>query len=128
VEESLRQAMSLKVSLDEVNRELRAESDRIQVMGGALVHREKLVATIGRRESIASQLRDLLGAIQESGCLVKDLDAGLLDFPTLFQGEEVYLCWKLGESSIGFWHSVSEGVRGRRPIDSDFLSNHKGGD
>lgn len=128
MEESLRQAISLKASLDEADRELRAESDRIQVMGGTLVHRERLVATIGRRESIASQLRDLLNAIQECGCLVKDLDTGLLDFPTLFQGEEVYLCWKLGETSIGFWHRVSDGVRGRRPIDPVFLSNHKGED
>jgi hypothetical protein len=128
LEESLRQATSLKTSLDEVDRELRAESERIQVMGGALVHREKLVATIGRRDSIASQLRDLLGTIQECGCLVKDLDTGLLDFPTLFRGEEVYLCWKLGEASIGFWHRVDDGFRGRQPIDPDFLRNHKGED
>jgi hypothetical protein len=126
VEESLRQAISLKSSFDEVEEEWRGESERIRLSGGALVRREKLVAIVQRRESIAAQLRSLLAAIQESGCLVKDLDMGLLDFPTLFRDEEVYLCWRLGEPAIAFWHAVSDGFRGRKPIDRDFLENHKG--
>jgi hypothetical protein len=58
---------------------------------------------------------------------VKDLDTGLVDFPTLFRGQEVYLCWKLGEASIEFWHSVDEGFRGRKAIDRDFR-DHLAGD
>jgi hypothetical protein len=126
VEESLSQAISLKVSLDETGEELRSESERIRLAGGALVHREKLVDVIRHRESIASQLRSALAGIEERGCLVKDLDTGLLDFPTRFRGEEVYLCWKRGEPAIAFWHSVSEGFKGRKPIDQDFLDNHQG--
>jgi hypothetical protein len=49
-----------------------------------------------------------------------------VDFPTLFRGVEVYLCWKLGESGIEFWHGVDEGFRGRKPIDQDFLDHHEG--
>jgi hypothetical protein len=125
VEEPLRQAISLKTSLEETEEELRGESERIRMSGGALVHREKLVATVERRESIVAQLRGVLAAIQERGCLVKDLDRGLLDFPTLFRGDEVYLCWKLGEPEIAFWHGVNDGFRGRKPIDQEFLDNHR---
>ena len=58
--------------------------------------------------------------------MVKDLDVGLIDFPTLYRGEEVYLCWKLGETGIQYWHGIDEGFRGRKKIDRDFLDNHKG--
>jgi hypothetical protein len=64
--------------------------------------------------------------VQEMGCLVKDLDMGLVDFPTTFRGEEVYLCWKLGEEEIAFWHGVDEGFRGRKAIDRDFRAHHQG--
>ena len=62
----------------------------------------------------------------ETGCLVKDLDKGLVDFPTLFRGEEVYLCWKMDEPAIQFWHSVEEGFSGRKQIDQEFRDNHRG--
>ena len=55
---------------------------------------------------------------------IKDLEIGLIDFPTLFRGQEVYLCWKLGEDKIRFWHGIHEGFRGRKAIDQDFLDNH----
>ena len=79
-----------------------------------------------RRDSSAAGLKETLEKIQEYGCVVKDLDIGLLDFPTLYRGEEVYLCWKLGEKGIGYWHGVHEGFRGRKAIDSEFLANHRG--
>ncbi len=122
----LREAISLKASLEEVESELRAEAERIRLTGGALVRREKLAEALGRRESAAERLRHLIEALQETGCLVKDLDMGLLDFPTLLRGQEVYLCWKLGETEIAFWHGTEEGFRGRKPIDGDFLDHHRG--
>jgi hypothetical protein len=67
-----------------------------------------------------------MDSIQEIGCLVKDLDIGLLDFPTLYRGREVYLCWRLGEQRIEHWHGVDEGFRGRKPVDDDFRENHRG--
>ena len=48
-------------------------------------------------------------AWKRSGVLVKDLDVGLVDFPTLFLGEEVYLCWRMDEDDIEHWHGVNEG-------------------
>jgi hypothetical protein len=54
--------------------------------------------------------------IHEAGGLVKDLDEGLVDFPAQRDGEEVLLCWRLGEEEIGFWHGLDEGFSGRRPL------------
>ena len=54
--------------------------------------------------------------IQEVGALVKDLDAGLVDFPARRADEDVLLCWRLGEEEIGFWHGLEEGFSGRKPL------------
>lgn len=53
------------------------------------------------------------------GVLVKEIDAGLIDFPAIrSNGEEVYLCYKLGEPSIMFWHAIEDGFAGRQSIDT----------
>ena len=54
--------------------------------------------------------------IHEVGALVKDLDDGLVDFPATRDGEDVLLCWRLGEDEIGFWHGLDEGFSGRKPL------------
>ncbi len=64
--------------------------------------------------------------IEEMGVLVKDLDIGLVDFPTLFRGEEVYLCWRMDEDDIDYWHGVQRRLSRTRPIDQHFVDNHRG--
>ena len=54
--------------------------------------------------------------IHEVGGLVKDLDDGLVDFPATYEGEEILLCWRLGEDEIAFWHGLDEGFSGRKPL------------
>ena len=54
--------------------------------------------------------------IHEVGALVKDLDDGLVDFPAKRHGEDVLLCWRLGEDEVGFWHGLDEGFSGRKPL------------
>jgi hypothetical protein len=63
------------------------------------------------------KLDDLVHAILDTGALIKDLNTGLLDFPALRKGQEVYLCWKLGEPRIDFWHEIEAGFAGRQPIE-----------
>lgn len=58
-------------------------------------------------------------AIQVHGVDLKDPATGLLDFPALRDGVEVYLCWRYGEPRVGFWHPVETGFAGRRPIDEE---------
>jgi hypothetical protein len=57
--------------------------------------------------------------LERLGVLVKDLDTGLVDFPALHEGEEVLLCWQLGEDEVAYWHGVDEGFAGRKPLPLD---------
>jgi hypothetical protein len=63
------------------------------------------------------RLDKLLHQILNTGAQVKDINTGLLDFPALREGHEVYLCWKYGEDQIAFWHEIEAGFAGRQPIE-----------
>lgn len=126
VEESIRAAIELKKFFQEAEAILQNEARRVMMSGGALVHSTRLEAEKSRRDTCARQLNEAIEAIHGYGCEVKDLDIGLLDFRTWYKGQEVYLCWKLGETGIEFWHGLTEGFRGRRAIDEEFLQNHRG--
>lgn len=63
------------------------------------------------------ELRESMLELREREIVVRDLDRGLVDFPALRDGQEVYLCWEEGEPEIGFWHEPDTGFRGRRPLD-----------
>src|SRR5712692_3971936 len=125
VESAIREAIHLKSEYEQVEVELQNASQRIMMLGGAQVDRGQHLAQKSRRDTTAQHLKDAIEKIHGFGCMVKDLDIGLIDFPTLFRGQEVYLCWKLGEDGIKFWHGVDEGFRGRKPIDQDFLDRHQ---
>jgi hypothetical protein len=73
----------------------------------------ELRGELGRR---AEALAGIVEEIRAIGVLVKDLDAGLVDFPSIRDGEEVLLCWRLGEDRVAFWHGLEDGFAGRRPI------------
>lgn len=67
--------------------------------------------------TLAAEAAAAVEELESLGVVVKDLDAGLLDFPALRQGEEVELCWRVGEEAVAFWHPLEAGFRGRKPID-----------
>ena len=67
-----------------------------------------------RRE--AEALAECVRQIDDAGVQVKDLDEGLLDFPAEHEGEEVLLCWKVGEPEVAYWHGLDEGFAGRKPL------------
>jgi len=58
-----------------------------------------------------------LERLEELGVVVKDLDIGLVDFPARHAGEDVLLCWQVGEDEVSWWHGLAEGFAGRKPID-----------
>jgi hypothetical protein len=126
VERAIREAIGLKADYQQAETELRSAMQRVMMLGGVDLNRGAFMELRTRREAQAERLKAVIDQIHEVGCLVKDLDIGLIDFPTLFRGEEVYLCWKLGEDGIAFWHGMEEGFRGRKAIDSEFLENHQG--
>lgn len=61
-------------------------------------------------------IRDAIASLNTEGIEVKDLDMGLIDFLARRHGRPVYLCWRLGEEGIGWWHRLDTGFSGRRPI------------
>jgi hypothetical protein len=98
-----------------VHQELRARcasipsSQEILLRGGTMVPPRYL--------ALLSNLQSLISEIHSHGCHLKDLDSGLVDFPTLWEGREVYLCWKLGESRVGYWHELEAGFAGRQSLE-----------
>ena len=62
-------------------------------------------------------LQEILLAISKRGVILKDLEAGLCDFPYEHDGRIVYLCWKLGEDKIRWWHEISDGFAGRQSLE-----------
>jgi hypothetical protein len=62
------------------------------------------------------QLRDALHELQAVQVVLRDLERGLLDFPAMREGREIYLCWEEGEDEIGWWHDPESGYAGRQPL------------
>jgi hypothetical protein len=57
--------------------------------------------------------------LEDLGCTIKDLEHGLVDFPAKRFGEEVWLCWRVGEAKISYWHGKREGFAMRKPLEAD---------
>jgi len=126
VSRDIRDAVQAKIRYQEADQSLQALGQRILMRGGIMVDTGQAEAWKSQRESGAQTLKATLGRIEEMGVLVKDLDIGLIDFPTLYRGQEVYLCYRMDESDIDFWHGTQEGFAGRKLIDGEFLSHHTG--
>ncbi len=127
VEQLLKTLIEHKRDYETAEVELSRINQRIALAGGMAVDRQQVQHIRSRKDSSARSLKETVDTIQGTGCQLKDVETGLVDFPALYRGQEVYLCWKLGESGIGFWHRVEDGYRGRQPIDSEFLAG-QGGD
>ena len=126
LEGDLRRALDLKTEYEALDEEARGWLRRVSMAGGSRVDHTEILASRARMAEALARLKVVIDGIQEHGCLVKDLDKGLIDFPAMFRGERVLLCWKLGETGIEFWHGMEEGFGGRKPIDAEFLRTHRG--
>lgn len=67
-------------------------------------------------DTTLDRLQDLVDELTDVGCELKDYQTGLIDFIGRHQGRDVYLCWKLGEDKIAFWHEMNTGFAGRKPV------------
>jgi hypothetical protein len=65
----------------------------------------------------ADGIAECVRVLDDAGVQVKSLEEGLLDFPSLRDGEDVLLCWQVGEPEVAFWHGIDEGFAGRKPLD-----------
>jgi hypothetical protein len=125
VEPTLIEAIERRRKMLELEGSLAALADRVQRMGGLLVRYDEALAQHRELERVTREIKGALERIEATGCVVKDLDAGLVDFPARLNGEDVYWCWRLGEDRIRFWHRPNEGFAGRKPL---FPGDPGGGD
>ena len=99
---------------------LREEQQRIRTSGGALIDQRDWKARAERLDGLTIEVRDGIAAIEGLGGTVKDLAIGLVDCPGVGPASSgrppVNLCWKLGETAVGFWHGLDEGFAQRKPL------------
>lgn len=69
-----------------------------------------------RMRGIVDQMAADVAWLDERGIVLRDIATGLLDFPALVAGRQVWLCWRLGEERVGYWHGLEEGFPGRQPL------------
>ncbi len=82
---------------------------------------EPVLGTLGEEQremdSLTARLVAVAKDLEKTGCILRDIDSGLVDFPfRARRGATVFLCWRLGEPTIAFWHGTDEGFTGRKPI------------
>lgn len=73
----------------------------------------------GEIDTLTEKLSEAAAELEDLGVEFKGFDLGLVDFPTMIDGELAYLCWSYGEDRVGFWHSPDGGYAGRRPLERD---------
>ena len=120
VEALLKRALAARESAVQIENELQQLKQKIFISGGMRVD---VLSVVRSRDVLAvyeQQVEESIAEINSIGVEVKDLDAGLLDFPCMLDSEVVLLCWKQGESRITHWHTQQDGFRGRKPIDERF--------
>jgi hypothetical protein len=125
---TLPEAQALLPRLREVLDALRRTRDeatlkktRIDLLWKRLEAGETVLGTIGQEQkqmdALVSRLTAISADVEGIGCVLRDVDAGLVDFPARVRGgRTVFLCWRLGEPEIAFWHGTNEGFSGRKPL------------
>ncbi|MEO6578718.1 MAG: DUF2203 domain-containing protein [Candidatus Limnocylindria bacterium] len=105
--------------------QLALERRRADETHDALHHRLRAVGASGQREQVrlegaTAELRARMGALvdhlESLGLVIRDLEEGLVDIPTRRDGERAWLCWRLSDPQLGYWHTTREGFSTRRPI------------
>ena len=118
LESLLTTAIEKKKRTDGIDQEFSQVQNRILLYGGIIPPYAYLAEKKLERDTSMNALREAMARIEQTGCVVKDLDIGLVDFPSIVNDEQVYLCWKLGEERIRYWHRMDEGFAGRKPLGS----------
>lgn len=122
----LKEAVEARAGLEESQQEIAATMRRAHQMGGMDLDTRRLTTLRSRVGELANTLKSILQQFEDMGIQVKDLNIGLVDFPTKYRGEVVLICYQMGEAGVGHWHGLEEGFRGRKRIDRDFLDHHQG--
>ena len=120
LESLLKRAIEGKQAAEQVESSLTDLSRRIYLSGGMRVDVASVAKQRAEIETQMARVRESVAEIDSIGVQVKDLGAGLLDFPCRLDDEIVLLCWRMGETAIEHWHTVDSGFQGRQPVDERF--------
>jgi len=122
---TLEQANKMLPSVIEKFNSVLAAKDQVVKIQSEFETDQKYMASfkdyIIKKQELNSAITKFYKSIEDleaTGVSVKSIDQGLLDFPSLMFNEEIWLCWKQGETVIKFWHGKDEGFNGRKPIES----------
>jgi len=120
LESLLKRAIEGKQAAQQVESGLAELARRIYISGGMKVDSAKVAGLRAELEAHVQRVRESVAEIDSIGVQVKDLEAGLLDFPCRLEDEIVLLCWRMGESAIEHWHPTDTGFKDRQPVDERF--------
>lgn len=124
VEEANKMLPLIRAIVGDIVRQLRVVNDLSQRLSAVMQRRrqstsdlysEELAQTEAETQAEKSKLQSYYDELEQLGVELKGPD-GLCDFPSLMEGREVYLCWRLGEPEIMFWHEIHDGFPGRKPL------------
>jgi hypothetical protein len=106
--------------------QLRADRDRVAELqqqldlgretNGSAEHAEQLAEIEQQEREIVRRMQTAVIRIDGWGITLRDIGSGLIDFPALASGRPIWLCWRLGEDDIAWWHETNEGFDSRRPL------------
>ena len=126
LEALLRRASESKEAAEQVEANLNELNRRIYMAGGMRVDIGSVARQRVEMEANLTRVRESISEMDSIGVQVKDMEAGLLDFPCRVDDEIVLLCWRAGEAAIEYWHTVEAGFKGRQPLDDRFRRRSSG--
>jgi len=115
IREELLAMQACKLELDELRLTL-DRAVRSSAGNGHIKDEDHLAGQRRRAEALVDQINERLARINAWGVELKGIDEGLIDFPSERDGRIVYLCWRLGEDRIAWWHDIDAGFAGREPL------------
>ena len=96
--------------------EVQASLQRHRENNGSAEHAEELAEQEQELREIVRRMQRDVGQIDEWGIILREISSGLIDFPALANGRPIWLCWRLGEGDIEWWHETNVGFDGRQPL------------
>tara|TARA_B100001245_G_scaffold224714_1_gene198707 strand:- start:543 stop:941 length:399 start_codon:yes stop_codon:yes gene_type:complete len=115
LEETFQNLISLNQKSQDLDSQINSINNKLGSNGSNTVH-QTLTTLTSERNKTSGLMEEHLNSINQKGILVKSIEQGLVDFPSIKDGREIYLCWNMGEESIDYWHEIDSGYSGRQPI------------
>ena len=115
----IEQLQGLQRSIIQTNQQLNELVEKLSAGNGYPIHalKEQTKQLTSHQLDLLEAFQSALKQLEKMGCVLKDVHVGLVDFYSLRHGELVFLCWKVGEEAIRFWHSLESGYASRQPLE-----------